>query len=356
MQIWTTPQLHDQFLEKGLPVQLLSEEDLKDSFLKNSKSGDIAVLGIDEDYLKFLADVKERGFSGPIIFISLEPTIAQRELYEDNAVILDVKSMGAAAVKNLLRFTMKLAMTRVVMAQPEEASFPERVTELRPEEQPIEDPRKVMEVLRYSIKAGMPVIVAFEISEHGEPVTARGICNIKELNEAKMVLYRFRQSLLLKGLKKGLHIKLFLSYKDRNDEAAVELLKTGDGEIETTLPQRLYSIKDMRIQPNAQKPVKLYVTIPNEPTTSYKVADISPRGISFFCPRDLPVGAVYNFTMILPDPENVAHCFGTIRYKKELGNIFRYGAEIKPHPWDEESLAKYIMKRETEIIGLLRSM
>jgi hypothetical protein len=45
---------------------------------------------------------------------------------------------------------------------------------------------------------------------------------------------------------------------------------------------------------------------------------------------------------------------GIIRFKKECIGGIRYGAEIKPHPWDEESIAKYIMKRETEIIGLLR--
>jgi hypothetical protein len=36
----------------------------------------------------------------------------------------------------------------------------------------------------------------------------------------------------------------------------------------------------------------------------------------------------------------------------------RYGAETQPHPhsWEEELIAKYIIKQEMELIGLLRSL
>jgi len=46
---------------------------------------------------------------------------------------------------------------------------------------------------------------------------------------------------------------------------------------------------------------------------------------------------------------------GVIRYKKESDQGIRYGAEIRPHPWDEESIARYVMKREAELISLLRN-
>jgi hypothetical protein len=58
---------------------------------------------------------------------------------------------------------------------------------------------------------------------------------------------------------------------------------------------------------------------------------------------------------MLPDPQVVVVATGCIRYKKETSCGYQYGAEIMPHPWDAEQIAQYMMKREQEIIGLLRS-
>ena len=59
-------------------------------------------------------------------------------------------------------------------------------------------------------------------------------------------------------------------------------------------------------------------------TINYQAVDISPRGLGFLCTRDLPVGDQFNFTIMLP------------------------------HPWDADRIAAYVMKREPEIIGLIR--
>jgi hypothetical protein len=196
--------------------------------------------------------------------------------------------------------------------------------------------------------------MAFEVREGSEPVIARGSCTMKDVRDDGVVFHNFRQSLLFRGMKKNDAIKVFFSYKQVNHEINVVIQKITDREITTTVPTRLFNTKDIRIQPNENKPVSLYMLIPNEPTADYKVMDISPRGLGFLCTRDLPMNSAYSFTILLPDPRAVVVTGGIIRFKKECIGGIRYGAEIKPHPWDEESIAKYIMKRETEIIGLLR--
>jgi hypothetical protein len=102
--------------------------------------------------------------------------------------------------------------------------------------------------------------------------------------------------------------------------------------------------------------VDLFALIPNEPTTRFKVFDISPQGIGFLCNRDLPVNSIYALMIMLPDPPAVVVTSGILRFKKESSNGIRYGAEFRPHPWDEESIAKYTMKREAEIISIVRNM
>ena len=224
----------------------------------------------------------------------------------------------------------------------------------RNEEKPIEDPVVIHERLAYIHHKGFPVTMAFEVREGCEPVTARGTCTMKEVRDDGVVFHNFKQSLLFRGIKKDDAIKAFFSFKQVHHEMNVVIQKITDKEITTTVPAKLFNSKDIRIQPNENKPVSLYVLIPNEPTTDFKVIDISPRGLGFLCTRDLPMNSAYSFTIILPDPRAVVVTGGIIRFKKECVDGIRYGVEIKPHPWDEESIVKYIMKRETEIIGLLR--
>ena len=98
----------------------------------------------------------------------------------------------------------------------------------------------------------------------------------------------------------------------------------------------------------------IYVLIANEPTTNYRVIDISPRGVGFLCSRNLPIGGLYNFSIILPDPQAVVVTQGIIRHRKQTAIGYHYGVEIMLHAWDADIMAKYIMKREVEIMNLLR--
>jgi hypothetical protein len=117
----------------------------------------------------------------------------------------------------------------------------------------------------------------------------------------------------------------------------------------------LFLTRGLRIQPDPNKPVNLYLHIANEPTSPYKVLNVSPRGVAFLCARDLPLNSIYSMTILFPDPPVVVLTSGAIRYKKTANDGILYGAEIRPHPWDEENIAKYVMKREAEIISLVRT-
>jgi len=353
MPIWTTTQLNELLSMRELPLRLLPAKEIKADFLANAAATDIAVIGIDDDYLTFLESAKERGLSGPILFISPEPTIAEPELHQYNAMVLDLKKMGITEVRNMVHVILGLAVRRGGMPLPE-IPLDQRGA-ARSEDPMVEDPATIRERLNSVLKKDIPVIAALEVKEAGEPVIARGLCSIKEVRDNAIVLHRFKQSLLLKGIKKGQSLKVYFGYKQKNNGSLVVVQGTTDKEITASFPEKLFITREMRIQPNRARPVSLYVLIANEPTTNLKVMDISPRGIGFTCTRDLPMDSTYGFTIVLPDPQTIVVTSGIIRFKKEGAQGIRYGAEIQPHPWDAESIAKYIMKRETEIIGLLRS-
>jgi len=354
MPIWTTPQMQEQLQLKELPLRVLSPNEIKTAFLAQSAPEDIAILGINDEYLEFLAAVKERGIQCPVLFISPEPTITEPDLLRFNALVLDLKKMGLTSVRNIVQVILRLAARQGGVYAPG-ISF-DAATAGRADEGSVEDAKVVRERLAFIHKKEIPAMISFEVRENGNPVMARGLCSIKDIRDDALVFHRFKQSMLVKSLKKGQFITVYVTYKQKNYGAVVTVLNTTDKELVASLPTKLFYTREMRIQPNLSKPVGLYVLIPNEPTTNLQVLDISPRGIGFLCPRDLPIDAVYGLTITLPDPQSIVVTSGAIRFKKESSNGIRYGAEMHPHPWDEESIAKYIMKRETEIIGLLRNM
>jgi hypothetical protein len=353
MPIWTTPELNERFAITELPLRLLPESDVKAGFLAQAGPGDVALISIDDDYLRFLSDIEERGLTGPILFISPEPTIIEADLHRYNALVLDFKKMGHTVIRNIIHVVLDLVARQggcIADIAVDAGSAQRR------EEKPIDDAAAIRDRIVYIHGKGFPVTMAFEVRESCEPVTARGTCLIKEVRNDGIVFSNFKQSLLLKGMKKGDTVKAFFTSKQAHHEMSATVQQVTDKEIVTTFPAKLFNSKDIRIQPNESKPVGLYALIPNEPTTIYRVIDISPRGLGFLCTRDLPMNSAYSFTIILPDPRAIVVTGGIIRFKKECMDGIRYGVEIRPHPWDEESIAKYIMKRETEIIGLLRDL
>jgi hypothetical protein len=352
MQIWTTPKLNELFSFEELPVRLLPDHEIKKIFLHHAEPDDIAVVGIDDDYLDFLAEARERGIISPILIISPEPIMHEPELQRFNALVLDLKKMGSEVVSDIVHFVLFTARHYRV-------SLPPVLPPLAPSMLPadtasVEDAATIRKQLVYLHKEEIPVIVAMDIQEHGAPVTARGVCAIKTITDDSIVLNRFKQAVFLQAMKKGGSLKLYYTYRQLNHEAIIDIQRTTDTEIHASVPDRLFIKKDIRIQPNKKKPVGLYVFASGEPTTACKVLDISTRGIGFICPRHFPVDGVFSLTIQLPDPHMLILTSGIFRYKKESMEGIHYGAEIRPHPWDEESIAKYVMKREAEIICLLR--
>jgi len=256
-------------------------------------------------------------------------------------------------VRNIVHVILNLASRHAGIPLPDFTLSAEAAA--KAEEKPIEDKVSIRDRLVYVHKKEVPVIVALEVRENGEPVTARGLCSIKEVRDDAIVYHRFKQQALIKAIKKGSSLQVYFTYKQKNHGSLAVVQNMTDKEIVASVPTRLFITREMRIQPNINKPVGLYILIANEPTTNFKVLDISQRGIGFLCTRDLPTDRAYSFTIILPDPQTFIVTSGVIHFKKEGNQGIRYGAEIRPHPWDEESLVKYIMKRETEIIGLLRN-
>lgn len=352
MQIWTTPKLNELFTIEELPVRLLPDHEIKKIFLHHAEPDDIAVVGIDDDYLNFLAEARERGIVSPILIISPEPIMYEPDLQRFNALVLDLKKMGSDAVYDIVHYVLFTARHYRVSLPPE---LPPLASSIPPADtKSVEDAAAIRKQLAYLHKEEIPVIVAMDIQEHGVPVTARGICAIKAITDDSIVLNRFKQAVFLQAVKKGSSLKLYYTYRQLNHEAIVDIQRTRDTEIHASLPDRLFIKKDIRIQPNRKKPVALHVFAHGEPTTACKVIDISTRGIGFVCPRHFPVDSVFSLTIQLPDPQTIILTTGIFRYMKESMEGIHYGAEIRPHPWDEESIAKYVMKREAEIISLLR--
>jgi len=353
MQLWTTPHLNDLFLGDCLSTRLLPPDEIHAAFLKSSRQGDAALLPFISGYLEFLKGLKARGITGPIMFISAEPTMVKEDLYPYNAIVFDMKSNGIAWVRDVVHVLLNLSAVQNqpdedapgAQAAPLDAGWSDRV---------ITDAGKIRELLAYSIKTDSPAITLFDVQELGEPVTARGICNLKGIEADQLVFSRFRQALLLKGVRGAKRIQVVFTTRDGNMQTGLTVRSAGDKDIFTSFPEQLFPTKDIRLQPKASRPVNLSMLIPNEPTTNYKVMDISTKGIGFLCTRDLPIGNTYSFTLNLPDPHVMIVCAGTLRFKNETGSTFRYGAEIHPHPWDEEHIASYVIKREMEILGLIR--
>lgn len=353
MTLWTTATVQAAFLPQGISAELRAEEELKSSFLAEAESGDLVVLPLDTTSLEFHEAVKARNAAARIVFLSSgqEPAQPMRPL--TNALILDARRFTVQEIKQLFAFLSRPVdagkSSRARAAQSTgETSTPCSLPAL-------DDPKKISTLLADIIKSNRPVIMECEIKENGEPIMARSTCTIKETREGKLLLHNFKHAYFLKCLKKDMFFKVFFPSRPEDKEAVATIREIQGTEISISLPEKLFPIKDIRIQPSREQPPRLFVLIPDEPTKNYRVLDISTKGIGFLCNRDLPIGGRYSLTIILPYTQAVVVAEGFIRYKKETSCGYQYGAEIMPHAWDAEQIAQYMMKREQEIIGLLRN-
>jgi len=353
MHVWITPQLNSHFFIKDLPLRLLPQNELRSAFLEQCAPGDVAIIPFDDEYLAFLTVAKSKGIANLILFISPEPTITVADLQGFNALVLDIKNIGEGAVKQIIRIILELA------AGKSEHAVPGIIYDIKTpgvtREKPVDDLAVILEQLSYICKKDVPVMIAMEMRESSQLVTARGLCMIKEVRSDAIVYHKFKLPQFCSEMKTGQSIMLHYAYKQTNNSFIVVVKKTTDNELFTSVPTELFPTRGFRIQPNQSKPISLYIHIANEPTTDYKVLDISIRGIGFMCTRDLALDTAHSFTIILPEPQTVIVTIGIVRFKKETSQGIRYGAELRLHSWDEEHIAKYIMKREAETMALLRA-
>jgi hypothetical protein len=351
MHVWTTAELNERYLEKRVPVMIREQEELKKTFVASSEPDDIALLKMDDGYRPFYDAFEERGLPGRILFIS-SGAVQPPESPLANAVVLNADRLETSDIKKIIRFILDLALSRL------NGPAPESACECKPKEKtddrPLEDRDAIRDLLAHLVKKNLPIALAHEILENGDPVMAKCSCAIKELKEDLLVIHHVRHAHFLKNMKKDTYIRALFPYQHENREGLVCIKDITGSEAVLTIPERLYPKKDIRIQPKKNEPVIIYVLIAHEPTKNYRVIDISPRGVGFLCPRDLPVGGLYNFSIMLPDPQAVVVTQGIIRHKKQAAAGYQYGVEIMLHAWDADIMAKYIMKREVEIMNLLR--
>ncbi len=352
MQIWTTPKINNSYLEKNMPVMIREEGEIRESFLLESGPDDLAVVPLDGACRAFYDAVRERGEARRVLFLSSKNVSSPAEQGLPNALVLNLQRLEAEELKQVLRFVLN-STTVNRGAEPQDC-LPDKEYARKTDEPPLEDGGKIRELAAYLIKNKLPVMLGFEVKEHGDPILARGICTIREIRGNMLVLHNFKHTLFFRSLRKGTCVRAFFPYKQENKEGIACIDAILDNEITIGIPEKMFTVRDIRIQPSRVDPVGLYILIANEPTVNYPVIDISQQGVGFLCPRDIAPGTSCYFTIVLPDTFTVIITRGTIRHKKESCRGYQYGAEFRLHPWDADNMAKYIMKRERDIIGLLR--
>lgn len=354
MRIWTTTQLKESLLGNGLDAVVQSERLIKTSLLDGAGPQDAAVLPLDPDYRAFLADLRRRGMRGPVIFISSGAPSTVEELAAENALIFNMEKIGLAQARAIIRFILSVFMER----------GPSDAVELEPSllcAVPDNSPQKqtpVGEVLLRIKAQNIPVVLSFQVLEDiRNMVTAQANCLLKTFTPESVVFWKLRPMALISSLKKDMDIDIRFSIDGNTYQTAVKIIAVGDNEFSTTMPSSLSPMtrRFSRVKPSPRRPVLVYVLMPKLPTTLLNVKEISQRGIGFIAPDGLAIGSVTAFSVILPEPvQETVLTAGIIRSKIESQEGFRYGAEFLLHPMDEEKMARYVMQREQEIMGLLR--
>lgn len=353
MRIWTTPRLKELLLGDGFTAAVQSERLAKAVCLEGAGPDDAALLPWDPDYRAFLSDLRRRGVRGPVLFILSDAAAAEDNLAPQNALTLDLGKVNAQEAGKIVRFIMTPPTERGYEAIEFEPSLVCNVP----------DPAEVkaalaQEVLSRTFSARAPVVVAFQVQEDiRNTVTAQGNCFIKSFSKDAVMLWRFSPSSLQRTLKKDSDIVLRFSLDSRTYEAVSKVLSLAEGEITVAVPSAFSPMtrRFSRIKPSPRAPVLAYVLMPKQPTTLLNVKEISQRGIGFTAPDGLAVGAVTAFVVLLPEPaaETILSA-GIIKSKIECDNGFRYGTELLLHQKDEDKIARYVMHREQEIMGILR--
>jgi hypothetical protein len=351
MTVWTTPELSG-LLSEGMPFKALPGEAIKSSFLENASSDDVAVTALEEDYMDFLAAAKTRGMRGPLIFVSPEPAVAREELLLDNAIILDLKRLGADGVKRLVNFIIGISGE---WASRDEAPARAAAHSTEAAQPGPGIPADASEVISCNMKERVPVVAALQFCRAGDVFSARLTCEIKSLAEDLVVLHRFRPAVVNADLKLrhfdpadsyetpfrhghelelGDTIAVLLTHRGRSYEAVLGIEEIRGEELWAKVPDSLLHERrrHVRVEPDPAKPVELFMLMPGEPTMGLALADLSQRGIGFLSGRDLTAGDIYSFTLMLPEPRHSAGA-GRDKVQKAAGLLVPIRGGAGPAPF-----------------------
>ncbi|MCX7794174.1 MAG: PilZ domain-containing protein [Thermodesulfovibrionales bacterium] len=353
MFIWTTHELKDILVEGDFRLRIEHSSNVKEAMLREGGMSDCALIPLDEGYKDFLAKLRARGVTGPVIFIAEDSRRPPDEfIYPLNALCFSLLDDDIIKAGVFINFIFRLAQLRAIpdIKLTHHLSFNKSISD-----SPVDEPERIRDVISYVIERELPVIISFEIDEYGRPVTVRGVCRVR-LRQNNFILYQFKPNFLINGIRDSGDMKIVLSYKDMNYESVIKIIRKAEHEVEVTIPDKLFIERRryVRIVPSLKKPVRLFMLMPCESTLSLEVYDISQRGIGFYSSRDLKIGDIYVFGIQLPEQTKIIISYGIIRFKKEKSSGIRYGAELYLHPQDEELILQYIRKRELEIIEILR--
>ncbi len=359
MKIWTTKPLADTFFPGGkFDLEVCPPVNIQEEFLQKAVPGDMAVMGLPEDYIEFLATAKSKGVLGPFVLISPEPTIIDDQLKRYNALILNIKKTEVSEIREVINFIAKNALechSRPAPAMTDSQASGVKIEAVR-NEAPITDPVRIKQVIEYIFRAGVPMIVSMQILEHGEPVTARGLCYIEAFNDGGMILHRFSSPVFPGILKKDARINIGLTHRSDNFNIVSTVLKAGLADkLLVALPGALIveTRKNVRVEPNIMKPAMVYTLRKDEPTTVCRIVDISLGGMCFETPLEFSVDDVRLFTIVLPEKMGTVLSYGKIMHQRAVASTYRYNVQLGAHPKDIDRIATYIMSREKEIAALL---
>ena len=237
MHVWTTVELNELYLDKRVPVMLYEHEELKKVFAANSEPDDIALVKMDAEYRLFYSAFKKRNFTGRILFIS-SGMDQPLDTHLANAVILNADKVGVSDIKKIIRFILDLALS--LLNEPNSNIYPECGSREKINCHPIEDQTVIRDLLVQLAKKNIPVTLAYEIMEYGEPVIAKCACTIKELRENLLVVHNLRYAHFLNSLKKDANIRALLPYKHENREGLASISDIKGSEAILTIPAKLY--------------------------------------------------------------------------------------------------------------------
>lgn len=192
MLIWTTHELKELLVEGDFKLRILHSSELKEQMLREANISDGALIPFDEQYRDFLARLRSKGITGPVIFIAENTKRPPDEfLYPMNALCFSFIEDDIVKTGMFINFIFRLAALRAI---PDIKSTPSVTFKESIYDRPVEDPGVIKEVFNYIFDNDLSVIISFEINKYGRPVTARGVCKIRQ-REDLLVMYQFKPHL-----------------------------------------------------------------------------------------------------------------------------------------------------------------